>query len=252
MIHYMKLSLLPFQKIANGTKTIELRLNDEKRQKMNVGDTVIFRCAESKDIINANVKWLYKFADFETLYKTLNLFECGYNENELCSADFTDMQQYYSEEQIKKYGVLGIELCNISVICNVKDIITNSPVLELLIPSVYNPAPERLLNRANQYKQGDKTEIYAYSEEGEYKGIIVFENSNTAEILDIAVKSEYRGKNIGTKLIDFVFSQFNPRRIVVETDDDAIEFYKKYGFKITDTKIKFNTKRYICECNKKV
>ena len=40
MLHQMKLKLSPFQKIKNGSKTIELRLYDEKRQKVQVGDFI--------------------------------------------------------------------------------------------------------------------------------------------------------------------------------------------------------------------
>ena len=40
MLHIMKLKRTPFDKIRNGSKTIELRLNDEKRQKVNIGDFI--------------------------------------------------------------------------------------------------------------------------------------------------------------------------------------------------------------------
>ena len=42
MKHYMKLKNDPFIKIKNKTKTIEMRLNDEKRKKINVGDIIEF------------------------------------------------------------------------------------------------------------------------------------------------------------------------------------------------------------------
>jgi ribosomal protein S18 acetylase RimI-like enzyme len=80
----------------------------------------------------------------------------------------------------------------------------------------------------------------------EYKGIIVFKiKDKVATILDIAVKPEYQGKGIGSKLIDYIFNQFSANKIIAETDDDAVEFYKKYGFVVTNTKLEFGTKRYI-------
>ena len=42
MIHRMNLDSNPFEMIKNGTKTIELRLNDDKRRKIKVGDYIIF------------------------------------------------------------------------------------------------------------------------------------------------------------------------------------------------------------------
>ena len=249
MTHHMKLTSSAFSKIAKGSKTIELRINDEKRQKINTGDTVVFNCNENSDIITARVKQLHKFADFESLYNALPLDKCGYAESELGTANHTDMEQYYSTEKIKKYGALGIELCDVYSICDVKDKLSDSAILDLLASSVFNSTPKRLLSRAEKYQADDKIKVYAYSENGEYKGIIVFKTKEqAAEILNIAVKPECQGKGIGSRLIDYIFSQFSINKITAETDDDSIEFYKKYGFTVADTKDVFDRKRYICVC----
>lgn len=245
MIHYMNLVQSAFKKIADGSKTIELRLNDEKRQQINVEDIVVFNCSSTKDIITAQISGLHKFSDFEELYKALPLEKCGYTVAELDTAHYTDMEQYYNKEQIKNYGALGIELCNISSICDTKEIITEPDILKLLAPSVYNPTQERLLNRAKKYQENENTNIYAYKDNGEHKGIVIFKIiNNLATILDIAVKPEHQGQGIGSKLIDFIFNSFNVNSIIAETDDDAIGFYKKYGFAVADTKVKFDVKRY--------
>lgn len=246
MTHYMNLVPSAFYKIADGSKTIELRLNDEKRQKINMGDTIVFRCTKNGDCITAKVKGLHKFPNFEELYKALPLNLCGYSQSELETAHHTDMEEYYSKEQIEKFGALGIELCDVNSVCDAKDNITDFKILELLIPSVFNPTPERLLNRAKRYQENKNTHIYAYCDNGEYKGIVVFEiKDKAATISDIAVKPEYQGKGIGSKLIDFIFNQFEVNKVTAETDDDAIGFYEKYGFVVTDTKIDFGTNRYV-------
>lgn len=51
MKHQVKLNNSPFEKIANSTKTIELRLYDEKRQKLNVGDEIVFSNSEEYNVI---------------------------------------------------------------------------------------------------------------------------------------------------------------------------------------------------------
>lgn len=111
MTHYMNLSPSPFSKIADGSKMIELRLNDEKRQKIAVGDTIVFTHTETKETLSAKVLALHKFPDFEALYKALPLEKCGYDESELSTAHHTDMEAYYPKEKIQKYGALGIEIC---------------------------------------------------------------------------------------------------------------------------------------------
>lgn len=136
-------------------------------------------------------------------------------------------------------------------IIDVKKSLCDKSVYSLLAPSVFNPTPERLLSRAEKYQADDKTKAYAYADNGEYKGIIVFKiKEQTAEILDIAVKPEYQGKGIGSMLIDYIFSKFAVSKITAETDDDAIGFYKKYGFTVVDITVKFDAKRYACVKNK--
>ena len=110
----MKLYQSPFDKISNGSKTIELRLNDEKRQKINVGDIIEFHnYNDDSKIIKTKVKALHKYSDFYQLYSNFDKVSMGYNQDEI--ANPADMEEYYSKENIKKYGALGIE---IELICD--------------------------------------------------------------------------------------------------------------------------------------
>lgn len=111
MKHIMRLNASPFDKIINGTKTIELRLNDEKRRKINCGDEITFvNREENNKTVTAKVLKLYRYNSFKDLYSELSLEKCGYAQEEIISAKPEDMLQYYSEEEQKKYGVLGIEI----------------------------------------------------------------------------------------------------------------------------------------------
>lgn len=247
MTHIMNLESSVFLKIANGNKTIELRLNDEKRQKIKIGDRIEFRCSELNSVIFAEVIKLHKFSDFEQLYKALPLEKCGYSKDNLKTARYTDMEKYYTKSQIKKYGALGIELSKITAVADVKASLLQPEVLALLKPSVYDPTPERLKSRAEKYAAGKNIFVYACKKCGVYAGIVVFKTENgTAEILDIAVKPKYRKHGIGKSLIDFIFTQFPIDTITAETDDEAVEFYKRCGFNVIGFGMKCNNKRYIC------
>jgi ASC-1-like (ASCH) protein len=48
MKHEMKLNVEPFNKIKSGKKTIELRLNDEKRQLVKIKDLIEFTNRETE------------------------------------------------------------------------------------------------------------------------------------------------------------------------------------------------------------
>ena len=52
----MKLHPAPFEMIKSGKKTIELRLYDEKRRKIKVGDEIIFTNTVNGETLNKTVK----------------------------------------------------------------------------------------------------------------------------------------------------------------------------------------------------
>lgn len=109
MLHQMKLRTLPFEKIKNGSKTIELRLNDEKRQTVQVGDFIEFSCLdEPKQKIQTRVTALHHFSSFEELYTALPKEKLGYTPAETPVPDH--MNEYYPRKKQEQYGVLGIEL----------------------------------------------------------------------------------------------------------------------------------------------
>ena len=108
MKHKMKLHNEPFILIKNGTKTIEMRLNDEKRQLIKIGDTIEFENRVTLEVLNVEVINLYKFNSFYELYKHFDKGCLGYNTND--DANPRDMEKYYSLMEQKQYGVLAIEI----------------------------------------------------------------------------------------------------------------------------------------------
>ena len=110
-VHNMKLHSSPFEMIKSGKKTIELRLFDEKRQRIKAGDKIVFTNTSTSETLNRTVAKLHRFNSFEELYKSLPLLQCGYTADDVDNAKPSDMEQYYSLEEQKKYGVVGIELC---------------------------------------------------------------------------------------------------------------------------------------------
>ena len=70
MLHQMKLFENPFEKIKNGTKTIEFRLYDEKRQNLRVGDKIEFsKLPDLKEKITVKVLGLYSSKKFKELFE---------------------------------------------------------------------------------------------------------------------------------------------------------------------------------------
>ncbi|MBE6641230.1 MAG: 23S rRNA (uracil(1939)-C(5))-methyltransferase RlmD [Ruminococcaceae bacterium] len=108
--HQMKLHEAPFESIKKGDKTIELRLYDEKRKKIKSGDIIEFTNTASGEKLTAKVIKIHVFESFAELYRSLPLDRCGYTKDEIHSARPEDMELYYSKEEQKNYGVVGIEI----------------------------------------------------------------------------------------------------------------------------------------------
>lgn len=105
MIHKMKLNKSPFERIKNGTKTIEFRLYDEKRQQIKVGDKIEFsKLPDLQEKLLVDIIDLYREDTFEYLFRKLYL-----DEEEIIRKT-KSMYQYYSPEKEKEYGVLGIKI----------------------------------------------------------------------------------------------------------------------------------------------
>ena len=97
-----------FEIVLNGTKKVEARLNDEKRRKLKVGDTLEFlkRPLEEEKIL-ASVTSLDYYPNFEELVK-------HYDIKDLYLEDFTKedflntLTRFYTKEDQEKYGVVAI------------------------------------------------------------------------------------------------------------------------------------------------
>jgi len=109
-MHKMKLKPEPFSAIKRGVKTFELRLYDEKRRAVRIGDLIEFTSTESGETCVRRVAALHLFASFSELYAALPLDKCGYTEENIESASPDDMNIYYSPEEQSNFGVVAIEL----------------------------------------------------------------------------------------------------------------------------------------------
>ena len=110
MIHEMKLQPEYYNYILNGTKRIEIRLFDEKRQQIKIGDTIKFlKEPELNESFNAKVVDLLRYKSFEDMFKDYDisiLADKSMTKEEL----ITVLEQFYTKEKQEIYGVLGIKI----------------------------------------------------------------------------------------------------------------------------------------------
>ena len=110
MIYKMKLNPKYFEYMKVGTKRIEIRLNDEKRKKIKIGDEIIFQ-KEPKltEEIHTEVVNLIIKSNFKEITNTLNVSQYS-DKNETENKFLEDIYRFYTKEQEEKYGVIGIEI----------------------------------------------------------------------------------------------------------------------------------------------
>lgn len=110
MIHEMKLQPEYYNFILNGTKRIEIRLYDEKRQAIKLGDTIKFlKEPELSETFNAKVIGLLRYNSFEEMFKDFDisiLADESMTKEELIKV----LEQFYTKEKQEQYGVLGIRI----------------------------------------------------------------------------------------------------------------------------------------------
>lgn len=111
MMHQMKLFSEPFFRIKEGKKIIEVRLFDEKRQKVSVGDEIEFLLVDNQDEkILVKVIGLSRFGSFKDLYSSFHYSMFGHPHETTLNDQIKDIEECYSKEEEEKYGVLGIHV----------------------------------------------------------------------------------------------------------------------------------------------
>lgn len=105
--HNLQLATVPFEAIKNGQKTIESRLYDEKRQLIDLGDTIKFTNREDeRQTVGAMVIGLHRYATFHDLFSHNDPTKFGG-----VSVEWLEDQinEFYSNDAQKENGVIGIE-----------------------------------------------------------------------------------------------------------------------------------------------
>ena len=106
----MKLQPEHFDKIKSGEKIFEIRLNDEKRQLINIGDIVIFK--KEPDLYEGVVcKILEKrfFTSFAQMAQVMSLKDLGFAGKNAEQVE-RKLHTYYSKKDEEAYGIVVFKL----------------------------------------------------------------------------------------------------------------------------------------------
>ena len=142
---------------------------------------------------------------------------------------------------------------------NKHDSKTSEEIKSLLKKAMYLPTDEKMEDVIKNFIPSNSSEFSLYlalSEntmhtaitESNIVGMIALQNTQSKIVIHyISSKEELRGRGIGLQMIHFLQKQFS-KSIEAETDDDAVEFYRKCGFSISQLNSnKYDSTRYLCE-----
>ena len=103
-----------FEVVKNGTKNVEVRVNDEKRRRLKVDDRITFlKRPDDIEKIDAIIENLVYYKNFNELvedYKIEELYIKGYTKEEFVNL----LKRFYSDDEINKFGVVAIRFRKIS------------------------------------------------------------------------------------------------------------------------------------------
>ncbi len=106
MIIKMHLTNEFFQLLKSGKKDIEIRLLDEKRSKLKVGDTILFEC--KNDVSPVSIINISIYASFEDMVKSIDIKRIG---NFTSSKDLLNaLYNIYPKYKASNYKVLAITI----------------------------------------------------------------------------------------------------------------------------------------------
>lgn len=103
------------------------------------------------------------------------------------------------------------------------------------------------------YQADENRKLYGYKQDEQFIGCIGVQLTaeNNCMIKQIAVCPDVRSRGIGKRMIEFIIEKHSLSLISAETDQDAVSFYKRIGFIITNLGEKYpGVERFWCECKR--
>ena len=232
VIHNMNLQYEYYNYIKNGTKRVELRLNDEKRKRIWLQDYIYFDNNDDNEKLVCVVKNINKAKSFDILMR--DSIEVYADKSVKRDDLINKLNDFYSIEKQNKYGVVGIGIEPLYTINTYVDKKVCDEIYELTreLEKYYSDYKYWLYNK-QCINDEDRVTIYIRR----FNKIIGVSNLKLSEnkLCTIYVDFEFRNLGIGSILLNESFKYLNTSKPYLTCNKNNIEylnyFIKKYKWK---------------------
>lgn len=118
---------------------------------------------------------------------------------------------------------------------------------------MYMPTVGKFRKKVADFLEDERVRVFALWDEEIVKGAVAVSlKDGAAEIKGISVDEKSRSRGMGSCMIKTVIDTLGLKKVYAETDDDAVGFYIKNGFRterFTETYDGEEVIRYRCERN---
>ena len=242
MIHIMKLKEQYFNYIKYGTKEYEIRLNDEKRKNIKMGDFIEFQKEPFlKEKILIMVDNIIRYDTFDELLNNISidfLADSSITKKQLK----TNLERFYPIEKQKKYGVMAIKLRKNIIInnTNINNVSFNEKIFDILKNNYVNF--ECWFNKM----KANNTNIYYTMKDNNFTSVMILKlgetdsqqflkKGNILKIRTLLVNDKKKGiAKMYLSIIDNIAICNNIDYIyltIKKDNNELIDFIKRYGYK---------------------
>ncbi|SFC12115.1 ASC-1 homology (ASCH) domain-containing protein [Alkalibacterium subtropicum] len=110
MHYFMGIYDHPFELVASGKKTVEVRLFDRKRRKLKTGDLITFnKLTNPLEDVTVRIKDLTRFPTFKELYEAIPAKAVGAEGSSL-EKMLEKTHTIYSPEKEQEWGTIAITI----------------------------------------------------------------------------------------------------------------------------------------------
>ncbi|MBB6482691.1 GNAT family N-acetyltransferase [Spirochaeta isovalerica] len=113
----------------------------------------------------------------------------------------------------------------------------NNEDLDFIVSSwTYNPTKERIKERISRHLSEGK--LFSMVYQNQLIGAVAYKeiDQNVSEITGIGISVKHRNQGFGRQLINIIEQEIPTKEILIETDNNAVNFYEHCEYKIYNTK----------------